>query len=558
LFSVNLDFGEGTFDGTPRWLETEVRAGASVEEYTTLTPRQPLLASPYALFALSGNEGPQGDVGPQGPQGDVGPQGPQGETGPEGPPGSADAWSLKGNTNTYWSQNFIGTIDNERFVVRVNNLRAMLFQDNGDGSDDFDNSDQAPNIIGGYRSNSVQQDVVGATISGGGGRIGGYSEPNSIAAEYATIGGGYHNTIEEFGASAVIAGGHDNTTSSSTSVIGGGRDNVSDLSPDSVIAGGQQNRIENSSYFSVVGGGFDNNIERSLYSVVAGGSWNLLTNGSHHAAILGGSKNIIDRSDSATIGGGTNNVIEGDAIGATIPGGFRNRAAGRDSFAAGRYANADHDGAFVWADSTKEAIDTPFQSDRDNQFKVLANGGVHLVGGGSWAAPQLHVEQTSSDYARLRISTKDLPYWDIATGGTSGVLNFYSTALKANVMTLHTNGNITTYGSINPPSDRNLKQDFEPLDRREILDSLLSLPLESWSYKNSPDIRHVGPVAQDFHSAFQLGMDNTHIATVDADGVALAAIQGLNQKLEEENAELRQRLDELETRLATVLDHVAE
>jgi len=48
------------------------------------------------------------------------------------------------------------------------------------------------------------------------------------------------------------------------------------------------------------------------------------------------------------------------------------------------------------------------------------------------------------------------------------------------------------------------------------------------------------------------GPDDKHIATVDADGVALAAIQGLNQKLEEalaENAELPQRLDRLETML---------
>jgi hypothetical protein len=58
---------------------------------------------------------------------------------------------------------------------------------------------------------------------------------------------------------------------------------------------------------------------------------------------------------------------------------------------------------------------------------------------------------------------------------------------------------------------------------------------------------HLGPMAQDFRA------DDKHIATVDADGVALAAIQGLNQKLTEElkrrdteNAELRTRLERLE------------
>jgi phage shock protein A len=41
-------------------------------------------------------------------------------------------------------------------------------------------------------------------------------------------------------------------------------------------------------------------------------------------------------------------------------------------------------------------------------------------------------------------------------------------------------------------------------------------------------------MAQDFHAAFGLnGADDKHIATVDEEGVALAAIQGLNQKVEE-------------------------
>ena len=56
-------------------------------------------------------------------------------------------------------------------------------------------------------------------------------------------------------------------------------------------------------------------------------------------------------------------------------------------------------------------------------------------------------------------------------------------------------------------------------------------------------------MAQDFYAAFAVGPDDKHIATVDADGVALAAIQGLNQKLEEQraaNVELKQRVEKLE------------
>lgn len=108
----------------------------------------------------------------------------------------------------------------------------------------------------------------------------------------------------------------------------------------------------------------------------------------------------------------------------------------------------------------------------------------------------------------------------------------------------------TFTGVITAPSDRNLKQDFQPLDGRAVLEKVVALPIQSWGYKSDPDKRHIGPVAQDFHAAFGLnGADDTAIATVDADGVALAAIQGLNQMLEAQRAEnvaLKQRLEKLE------------
>jgi hypothetical protein len=63
-----------------------------------------------------------------------------------------------------------------------------------------------------------------------------------------------------------------------------------------------------------------------------------------------------------------------------------------------------------------------------------------------------------------------------------------------------------------------------------------------WKYKVEPaGTKHLGPMAQDFHAAFGLnGAGDKHIATVDEDGVALAAIQGLNQKLDEKDAEIQQ------------------
>jgi hypothetical protein len=105
-------------------------------------------------------------------------------------------------------------------------------------------------------------------------------------------------------------------------------------------------------------------------------------------------------------------------------------------------------------------------------------------------------------------------------------------------------------------SDRNTKTHFASVTSREILTKLAALPISTWAYTNAAGIRHIGPVAQDFRAAFGVGDDDKHIATVDADGVALAAIQGLNQKLESELSakdamiqSLVKRLEALESKL---------
>jgi hypothetical protein len=112
---------------------------------------------------------------------------------------------------------------------------------------------------------------------------------------------------------------------------------------------------------------------------------------------------------------------------------------------------------------------------------------------------------------------------------------------------LHVVGTVTAT-AFNPPSDRNLKENFAPVSPRDVLAKVAALPISHWNFKGDAATPHVGPMAQDFHAAFGLGTDDKHIATVDADGVALAAIQGLNQKVEEKEArirELEKTMDEL-------------
>jgi hypothetical protein len=123
---------------------------------------------------------------------------------------------------------------------------------------------------------------------------------------------------------------------------------------------------------------------------------------------------------------------------------------------------------------------------------------------------------------------------------------------------LHVIGNILASGTITGSSDRNVKEHFSPVNPREVLEKVSGLPITEWNYQaDNETLRHIGPMAQDFYSAFNVGLDDKHISMVDADGVALAAIQGLNQKLEEKDAEietLKRNLEKLTQVVQTLIE----
>jgi hypothetical protein len=119
-------------------------------------------------------------------------------------------------------------------------------------------------------------------------------------------------------------------------------------------------------------------------------------------------------------------------------------------------------------------------------------------------------------------------------GGNVGVKNLNPEAA------LHVNGEIKAT-AFNTTSDRNAKSGFAPVDSREVLERVAGLPISQWHFKEDDSkARHIGPVAQDFHAAFGTGRDDKHITSVDADGVALAAIQGLYQVVKERDAEIEE------------------
>jgi hypothetical protein len=338
-----------------------------------------------------------------------------------------------------------------------------------------------------------------ATVCGG--------SHNVASAYHAAIGGGSYN-VASVGHS-VIGGGLQNTTSGSVATVGGGWANAA-THVDATVGGGRGNTA--GGRHATVSGGLVNTAKRG--AAIGGGSYNTAganatigggtqnKAGGFDATVAGGAGNEASANHAtvggglanhatdiyATVGGGRGNAASGSY--ATVPGGFRNQAAGDYSVASGHRANvaAVHAGVFLHADSN----DFGFYSAATDEFAVRATGGVRLV--------------TAID----------------GDGNTASGVELAPGS-----------------GSWSSLSDREVKANMAPVDESLILLLLAGLPISTWSYTSQdPSVRHIGPVAQDFSAAFGVGEDDRHISTVDADGVALAAIQGLYQLVQEQNAQI--------------------
>lgn len=95
--------------------------------------------------------------------------------------------------------------------------------------------------------------------------------------------------------------------------------------------------------------------------------------------------------------------------------------------------------------------------------------------------------------------------------------------------TFFKNGNLKITGNLNQGSDRHNKQAIMPVDSVSVLETVAKLPISTWEYKGQDGVKHIGPMAQNFHAAFGLGDDPKGISSIDTGGVALAAIKGLNE-----------------------------
>jgi hypothetical protein len=296
---------------------------------------------------------------------------------------------------------------------------------------------------------------------------------------------------------ATVGGGADNTATGEFSTVAGGQVNEA-LESSSTVGGGASNSA--SGFRSTVGGG-GGNTASGTSSTVGAGDFN--TASGTLSIVAGGDTNTASGQHS-TVGGGLINTASGSF--STVAGGQRNIASGTGSFAAGSFANANVNGCFAFGDnSTTNVVSCGITP---NQFVARAIGGVYFLTAGN----------SDATYTGAKL----------APGATAW----------------------TVY------SDSIGKDNLRPVDAKAVLRKVAALPLATWNWRSQDaSIRHMGPMAQDFHAAFGLGETPTGISTVDADGVALAAIQGLNAKVD---SAIKEKNRQLAQQASTILEHERE
>jgi len=579
LFITTLDFGPGAFTGTSNWLDIEVRTNGALL-FAELSPRQMITPTPYALVAatLSGVVSSQNlpgflatnnydaigggfnNVNSPAGRNTIG----GGSGNSTGGPGDNDELdTIGGGMGNMIQSSQYGTIGGGQ-----NNLVGAYYGTVGGGA-----NNQASGYIG---------TVAGGDNNWASGQyafVGGGLE-NKAYADYSAVAGGYYNVA--FGVGAFIGGGGNdgkhipgNTANGPGSVIGGGVGNVTgSLATNSVVPGGFQNSVGGSFSFAAgqqaqatnqgtfVWADSQNapfaSTADNQFSVRAAGGVRLVTTGAGMS--LDGPVNA-----NAFVGngGGLTNVNLGIAglnsndvkfVGADNvylgqgAGNFNVSNAGDTALGANALGNLNNNSELtVGADNTALGSGALAQTVSGTGNTAVGQGalagntnGNAKVALGSEAG-YLITGNNNVDIANPGVAT-DSGIIRIGTPGTQT-----ATYLAG---TVYANGLALT-------SDRNAKENFQPVDNQAVLARVAALPVTQWNYKTDhAGVRHIGPMAQDFQAAFGLdGADDRHISMVDEGGVALAAIQGLNEKLQEKDAEIAQlqakaaQVDDLERQL---------
>jgi hypothetical protein len=461
------------------------------------------------------------------------------------------SWNLAGNANTDSSTQFLGTTDNQALEIRTNGIRASRISP-------AVSSDDAPTIVNGFSGNQASLvpgvSVIGATIGGGGAT----AEVNAVQGLYGTVSGGKGNLAVGY---AVVAGGRSNRSNGLYGNVGGGLNNLNNENY-SIIGGGQDNYIGQigqpnafgGSSATTIGGGYSNTIScpasgNSDLSTISGGGFNKSTGVA--TTISGGSANEV-KADYSTIGGGQLNTAKGTH--GIIGGGYCNTTLGMKSTVSGGYINqATSDYSAVCGGQSNSAsgnssfVGGGYANNASGQYAMIPGGYFgKAMGDYSFAAGNSPQAQFSGEFVWSDSLSSTFPassetlftpqsndFLVRATGGVVFVTGVTSGVASSGVQVAAGSG---TWASL---SDRNAKENLADVDCGAVLKKIADLPVMTWNYKTQDrDIRHMGPMAQDFMASFQVGESDRRITTVDADGVALAGIKGLYEVVQQQQRQI--------------------
>lgn len=339
LFTVTLGFGSGVFDGSARWLEIAVRTNGSSFTHTILTPRQPLTPAPYALFA----------------------------------PTAATANSVPWSALTGIPAGFVDGTDNDTtYIAGVGlTLSGSTFSIGPLGVTSSmlaDNAITAAKIGNGHVVKSLMGLTDHVTLSPGPNVLI-TPDPGGNEIQISALPSGWSLTGNAGTTDANFLG----TTDSRPLEFKVGAARALRLEPHdaspNLLGGSLLNTANAGVRGATIGGGGDFSFADVLWNIVSD-DFGTVSGGLANTA--GNNSGSIGDAKYATVGGGNHNTASG--IASTVPGGINNRAAGTASLAAGNRAKADHNGAFVWADSSGG----DFSSSGADQFLIRASGGVGI------------------------------------------------------------------------------------------------------------------------------------------------------------------------------------
>ena len=550
VFTVQLDFGADAFPGASRYLEMGVRHVGDAA-FTTLSPRQPISSTPYAVRSISAGTAADfsGSLA-----GDV-----------TGTQGATVVNSVGGQT----AANVAGGASAANAATSGNTAGAIVKRD---ASGNF----SAGTITAALNGNaSTATTATTATTASGVSASAGDSVVTAVNASSSSI------------TTAHVAGDVEllpSATQTATQASGATRAliDVKLVGTDNLGTGGDSDllSLKASGTYSFYTGGTPEARDQERFRVDNSGGFAAFgdLDIGRIPAEGAGTRFMWLPYKGATRGGYVNGTQWDDAnIGYwSTAFGYNARASGDYGFAAGRdvvAANTDsiamgnfvtasgaasvalgyyahtnaRQGSFVFSDRSvvddgNFATDESFKAAVNHSFNVRATGGLWFFTNTAvnTGLRLSHLLSTNTAYGSFVWTDRssDTSVTPTAQNQTifrsSGGYWLYSDSGLSAGVTLAPGG-----GSWTSVSDRNMKANFAAVNPREILRGVLALPISTWNYKTQDaSIRHIGPMAQDFFSSFKVGENDRTITTVDPDGVAFAAIQGLHEELKDRDVKI--------------------